>query len=306
MTQGIIASLEELIAIKRLTQRSRYLPDHLQRRSGQHRSSLKGRGMDFAEVRNYQAGDEIRHMEWRMTARTGRPHIKVYEEERERPVVILVDFNPSMYFGTHIAFKSCVAARLAATLAWTASAQGDRVGGLLNGATMHHEFSPRAREAGLLPFLSALSQYTHPTPLSSRNQQSQRSLSDALLRLRHVTKPGSTVILISDFYTLDEACEQHLNRLRNHNTLLVYSILDRLELAPPGVPNAYTMTDGTTNLTLDTRHKTTHEAYQHYCETTQDQLTQRFNRLQIQCTHVTAETNLPLLVYQTYPRRGYA
>lgn len=305
MTQGIIASLAELIAIKRLTQRSRHLPDNLQRRTGNHRSALKGRGMDFAEVRNYQAGDEIRHMEWRMTARTGRPHIKIYEEERERPLIILVDFSPSMYFGTQLAFKSCVAARLAATIAWTASAQGDRIGGLLNGATAHHELTPRSREAGVLPLLSALSRYTHPTPWS-RTHEAKRSLSDALLRLRHVTKPGSTLVLISDFYTLDETCEQHLSRLKQHNTLLAYHITDALEIAPPAAPNAYALTNGESTLTLDTRKKSSQEAYQQYCDTTQNNLIKQMNRLQIQLTHVTARTNLPLLVYQTYPRRSYA
>ena len=305
MTQGIIASLAELIAIKRLTQRSRYLPDNLQRRAGSHRSTIKGRGMDFAEVRNYQAGDEIRHMEWRMTARTGRPHIKIYEEERERPVVILVDFSPSMYFGTQIAFKSCVAARLAATIAWTASTQGDRVGGLLNGATAHHEFTPRTREAGVLPLLAALCRYTHPTPWSRRTHENERSLSDALLRLRHVTKPGSTLVIISDFYTLDDLCEQHLSRLRQHNTVLAYHITDALELAPPAALNTYALTNGETTLTLDTRNKSAHEAYQQYCDTTQHHLIKQMSRLQIQLTHVTAQTNLPLLVYQTYPRRSY-
>ena len=305
MTQGIIASLAELIAIKRLTQRSRFIPDNLQRRVGNHRSAIKGRGMDFAEVRNYQAGDEIRHMEWRMTARTGRPHIKVYEEERERPVVILVDFSPSMYFGTQIAFKSYVAARLAATIAWTASAQGDRVGGLLNGTSAHHELTPKTREAGVLPLLSALSRYTHPIPFS-RTEQKERSLSDGLLRLRHVTKPGSTLVIISDFYTLDEACEQHLSRLQSHNTLIAYQIADPLELAPPATPDRYTLTNGKTTLTLDTRNQSVQDAYQIYCETEKNHLINQFNRLQIQLTQVTAHTNLPLLVYQTYPRRAYA
>ena len=137
MTYGVTAELNELIALQRYAQIGHYRPKGRSLRAGQHLSKLRGRGMDFAEVRHYQAGDEIRHMEWRVTARTGRPHVKLYQEERERPVIILADFSPSMYFGTRLAFKSVVAARLAALLAWTVVKQGDRVGGLLFSAFKH-------------------------------------------------------------------------------------------------------------------------------------------------------------------------
>ena len=98
MADGVTAELNELISLRRYAQSVQYQPEMKALRSGTHLSKLRGRGMDFAEVRNYQAGDEIRHMEWRVTARTGRPHVKIYQEERERPVVILADFNPSMIF----------------------------------------------------------------------------------------------------------------------------------------------------------------------------------------------------------------
>lgn len=163
MADGVIAELNELIDLRRYAQSIRYQPEGRAIRAGNHLSKLRGRGMDFAEVRNYQAGDEIRHMEWRVTARTGRPHVKIYQEERERPVVILADFNPSMIFGTRVAFKSVVAARLAAMLVWTVIKQGDRVGGVFFSATEHSEFTPRGRDSGALPMLAALSQYTEQT-----------------------------------------------------------------------------------------------------------------------------------------------
>lgn len=163
MVDGVIAELNELINLRRYAQYARYQPEGLAIRSGNHISKVRGRGMDFSEVRHYQAGDEIRHMEWRVTARTGRPHVKIYQEERERPVVILTDFNPSMIFGTRIAFKSVVAARLAALLAWTVIKQGDRVGGVFFSATQHSEFTPKARDLSMLPMLAALSRYTNQT-----------------------------------------------------------------------------------------------------------------------------------------------
>lgn len=302
MSDGVITELSELIALRRIAQNVRYRPENHALQVGSHHSKLRGRGMDFAEVRNYQAGDEIRHMEWRVTARTGRPHTKLYQAERERPVVILTDFNPSMYFGTRLAFKSVVAARLAAMLAWTAVKQGDRVGGVLFSANKHDEFTPRSREMGVLPFLAGLSQYTKENHARFVKPDG-RSLSHALQRLRRVTKPGSIVVLISDFYNLDHESEQNLSRLRNHNDVLAYQICDPLELAPPK-PQHYAISDGKQEILLDTTLDEVRFAYQNFCTqrllTLQDQL----KRLQIQYVQVTAVTDLPLLVRHTFPRRG--
>ena len=301
MTNGVIAELPELIALQRYAQMVSYRPEGRALRSGGHLSKLRGRGMDFSEARNYQAGDEIRHMEWRMTARTGRPHVKLYQEERERPVIILTDFSPSMFFGTRVAFKSVVAARLAAILAWTVVKQGDRVGGLMFSNTAHHEFTPRGRNAGVLPFLAALSQYTQsPT---SHITADNHALSYALHRLRRVVRPGSILVLISDFYTMDHDCEQYLNRLRSHNDVLAYHLCDPLELAPPK-PQQYAITDGQQEILLDTTINAVSQSYQQYCEQRIAALQTQFQRLQIQCIQVTAETDLPLLVRQTFPRRG--
>lgn len=241
MTDGVIAPLNELIDLRRYARKIHYKPGNSAISAGNHVSRLRGRGMDFSEVRNYQAGDEIRHMEWRVTARTGRPHIKIYQEERERPVVILSDFNPSMYFGTRVAFKSVLAARLAALIAWTAVKQGDRVGGLVYSASRHDEFMPRSRDAGILPWLASLSEYTAERANPAREEP--RLLSDALLRLRRVARPGSILVLISDFYHVDADSEKHLSRLRAHNDVLVYHICDILELNPPR-PAIYAMTNG--------------------------------------------------------------
>ncbi|AHE68329.1 DUF58 domain-containing protein [Legionella oakridgensis] len=302
MNEGIVAELAELIALRRYVQQVRYRPEKQATHIGNHLSKLRGRGMDFAEVRNYQAGDEVRHMEWRVTARTGRPHIKLYQEERERPAIILADFNPSMYFGTRMAFKSVIAARLAAMIAWTAIAQGDRVGGLLFSSQSHNEFVPRNRETGVLPFLASLSEYTQAQSDSSKMEVQVRSLSHALLRLRRVARPGSILVLISDFYNLDEESEQHLSRLRAHNDILAYHVCDPLELAPPK-PQQYAITNGRREIVLDTTLDTVNSAYHHYCQQRIASLKAMLKRMQIQYVQVTGELDLPLLVRQTYPRR---
>lgn len=300
MADGINIELSELISLKRYARRSNYKPEYSSVRAGGHLSKLRGRGMDFAEVRNYQAGDEIRHMEWRVTARTGRPHVKLYQEERERPVVLLADFNPSMYFGTRLAFKSVVAARLAAMIAWTAVKQGDRVGGILFSAEAHNEFTPRGREHGVLPLLASLSEYTNK--LVTDNNQAAKPLSEVLVRLRRVTRPGSIIVLISDFYNIDEESEQHLSRLRSHNDVLAYHICDPLELAPPK-PQYYAITNGREELLLDTTSNQVSQAYQEYFEQRISHLQAQFKRLKMQYVQVTVEAELPRLVYQTFPRR---
>lgn len=302
MTNGVIAELPELIALKRYAQTTHYHPEGRALNSGNYISKIRGRGMDFSEVRNYQTGDEIRHMEWRVTARTGKPHIKLYQEERERPVVILVDFNASMYFGTCIAFKSVIAAQLAALLAWTVVKQGDRVGGLIFSATEHNELTPRSREAGVLPLLATLSNYTQSIPKTASSDN--RSLSFGLQRIRRVAKPGSIIILISDFYSMDKDSEQHLSRLRIHNDVLAYQICDPLEIMPPQ-PQQYAITNGQDEIILDTTVKAVRRGYGDYCQYRIASLQAQFKRLQIQYVQVTAEADLPLLVRQTFPRREH-
>lgn len=301
MSEGIVADLNELIALKRFAQSLTYKPEGKAQRPGNHLSRLRGRGMDFAEVRNYQAGDEIRHMEWRVTARTGRPHVKLFQEERERPVVMLTDFSPSMFFGTRVAFKSVVAARLAALLSWTAVKQGDRVGGLLFSNDKHQEFMPRGRESGVLPLLSALSQLTQ-LDIKDYSSDPER-FNQSLVRLRRVAKPGSLLVLISDFYNLTEDCERHLRRLRCHNDILAYHVCDPIELMPPK-PQQYAISNGREEALLDTSIPQVNQAYEQYVQQHQQQIQELFKRSQIQYVQVTAEDNLPRLVRQTYPRRS--
>jgi uncharacterized protein (DUF58 family) len=302
MVDGVNADLNELIALRRY---ARSIPKQLLGKTlqpGLNSSKLRGRGMHFSEVRNYQAGDEIRHMEWRVTARTGRPHIKLYQEEKERPVVIMADFSPSMIFGTQVAFKSVIAARLAALLAWTVVAQGDRVGGFFFSATEHNEFIPRGRDSGVLPLLASLSYFTQQNIM--HYEQEPQGLLEALTRIRRVVKPGSILILISDFYSMNTESEKQLNRLRAHSDLLAYHICDPLELSPPK-PNQYNITNGQEELLLNTRADTIFAAYDKQCQQKIERLREQFKRLQIPYVQTTAHTNLYRLVQKAFPRRSH-
>ncbi len=129
-------------------------------RAGGYLSGFKGRGMDFEEVRAYQPGDDVRLIDWRVTARTGKPFTKIFHEERERPVFIVVDLSATMFFGTKTAFKSVIAAKVAALIAWAAVKNGDRVGGIFYGGENCHELRPKSRNRGVLPFLKLLCEAT--------------------------------------------------------------------------------------------------------------------------------------------------
>lgn len=229
------------------------------RRAGGHLSRVRGRGMDYEESRAYQAGDDIRAMDWRVTARAGEPHTKVFREERERPVMLCVDLNPGMYFASRGALKAVQAARAAALFGWAAVSQGDRVGGLLFNQG-HHELPPQSGRRGILRVIRQLVAHSDaPAGLASRMDPT--ALKGALLRLRRLARPGSLVILISDFYTLDEASVSHLLYLRRHSDLLALRVLDPLEVtAPPA--GRYVLTDGRERRDFDASPSSSRSGYE--------------------------------------------
>jgi len=256
-------SSEELIRL-RLQARDLNLERRQAARSvlaGAHGSRFRGRGMDYLESRGYQAGDDIRSMDWRVTARSGHPHVKVYQEERERPVVVMIDLGPGMFFATQGAFKSVVAARAAALIGWATIKNGDRIGALLfNGG--HHELRPLGGQRGVLRLIRALVTATDPAS-GQRPHADGSHLNDALLRLRRVARPGSLVYILSDFYAIDEDTRRHLQQLRRHNDVVACQVIDALELAPPP-PGHYAVSDGTHTGYLDTASAARRQAWQQY------------------------------------------
>ena len=262
---GVRVDLDDLI---RLGQRPYRLPLSPLRRtremlSGGNLSRFRARGMEYAESRAYLPGDDIRSMDWRVTARTGRPHTKLFQEERDRPVILITDFSPSMFFGTRSAFKSVVAAHTAAILAWSAMRGGDRIGGLVTSESNHAELRPAGGRRGVLQLLRALCDL-------GRSQRPAGSAGDSLLlgslaKARQVVRPGSLVIMISDFYGLDERTEQSISSLRQHNDMIACWVVDPLEVkAPPA--GRYAVSDGSATTMIDTAPRETALAYAQYFE----------------------------------------
>lgn len=254
---GLTLSLDELLRYQKLASKISLKPSRSVKGqlAGNYLSVSKGRGMEFDEVRHYQAGDDIRTIDWRVTARTGKPHTKLFREEKERPVFILVDFSPSMFFGSQLLFKSVQAAHLAAVIAWVAKERGDKIGGLIASSRQHRELKPKSRQQGVLQLFHQLIS-VHNAELSTTAEASEQSdnlqFESACARLRRLAMPGSLVFIISDFEQLTDASIKHLSQLKQHCEIHARQIIDPLETALPTVKETrhLPVTDGKTNKLL--------------------------------------------------------
>ncbi len=212
---------------------------------GNYLSRFRGRGMEFDETRLYTPGDDTRHIDWRVTARTGKTHTKLFREERERPVFLSVDARAPMFFATRGVFKFVQAAHLAALTAWSAQGHGDRIGGQVFTETGGVELKPEHGRSAVLHLLQKL---VEAEPTYSPN--SNLGLDQALARLVQHARPGSLVFVFSDFRGLGSAGEFSLLRLRRHCDVTLVFLSDPLEGQLP-TSGRYRFTHGDRELSLD-------------------------------------------------------
>jgi len=213
------------------------------RQNGGYVSRFKGRGMEFDETRLYQPGDDIRSIDWRVTARTGKTHTKLFREERERPVFICLDDRTAMHFATRGVFKSVLAAKLAGLLAWTAQHHGDRMGGQIFSDDGCRELKPQNGRHAVLRFLNALIQ---PEALGVESI----TLEHVWSRLSQHVRPGSLVYIISDFRGVNANAESHLAKLAQHCDVVLIFIYDPLESSLP-TSGRYRFTDEQRDVIFD-------------------------------------------------------
>lgn len=240
-SNGVAVSRDELIALGRRVAGTRGAGRRRVATSlaGNSASRFCGPGLEFAEVRAYQPGDDVRAIDWRVTARTGRTHSKLFEAERERPVWFVVDLGASMQFATRGAFKSVVAARAAGLLAWRGHWAGERIGGIVISPGVSVELPPGRTRGHLLRFLDALAAATQ-VPFEVDDEV---PLEHKLDCLRERARSGSQVVVVSDFYGLDDATSNLLVALAKRCELALVWVYDPLEAeAPP--PGRYRVSDG--------------------------------------------------------------
>jgi len=223
--------------------------------AGRHASRLRGRGLNFEELRHYFEGDDTRSIDWLATARLGSPHVRVYSEERDRPVLLLVDQRSTMFFGSRRAMKSVAAAEAAALAAWRVTSLGDRVGAVVFGDEDVIDIKPRGRDVGVVRALAevvrqnrALGQEAPATPAS-------RKLNEALQRAARMATHDWLICLISDAAGEDDETARLVTQLCAHNDVLAIYVHDPLEGTLPDVgPAAFSASSG--QIEVDTSSQT--------------------------------------------------
>lgn len=245
MTEGITPTLAELVALRPLAGGRRGAKLGRHGSSGHALSPLRGRGMEYAESREYIAGDDARHIDWRVTARSGRAHTKLFQAERERLTLVVADTAPSLYFGTRVRFKSVQAARAGAIAAWAGARDGDRLAAL-RGSRREPPVAPAGGVRGALRVLDALVRwYTQPPA-------DDAGLGVALDHAVRLLRPGSRVIVLADPHSVAAVPARRWSALAQHQEVIVLLLTDPLELEPPKATLAFRSGEDRVDLDLAT------------------------------------------------------
>jgi len=239
----LIARRQELVQVRRHRSGSRAYGE------GAYRSHAKGRGITFAEVRAYQPGDDVRLIDWRVTARTGRAHTKVFDEERERPVLVALDYRRPMFFATRGCFKAVQASRLAALFGWQALQQNDRFGAFLFSEERTLGLRPQLGKNAVLRVLREMA--SDPVWERDTHQpfEPHQRLEQTLEQMQRVVRPGSFIVLISDFNQWSATVEQQIGLLTRHCDLCLVHCYDPFEAQLPA-GGVYPLSDGRRHMQL--------------------------------------------------------
>ena len=194
--------------------------------AGRRKIRQRGRGVDFEEVRLYAPGDDVRSIDWRVTARSGDPHTKLFQEDREQPIVLLVDLRSPMWFGSKNCFKTVLASHIASVLAWAGLDAGERVGGIAMTNSGLFEIKPQRSKRSVLRLLHLMESATAPSAASPSDASDSWSV--ALSQLKSLSRPGARLMLISDFTDLlaDTAVEKTLRDIVSHRQVVCFKITE--------------------------------------------------------------------------------
>ena len=266
---GATSALKDLIELRQIATSIQYQKKNRlnSQMTGLLASAIKGRGIDFEEVRSYHPGDDVRNIDWKVTARTLSPHTKVFTEEKEKPVFLIVDQSASMFFGSKITFKSVVAARVASILAWSAHEQGDRIGGLVYSDEAHINIKAKRGFKTVLSLLNKINELNNGLAKKSISEpvlSEKTRISEMLRQARRILKAHNSIFLISDFLNIDETSLTEIRSLSRRNKILAVHVFDPIETQAPR-PNLYSISDGIERTTIDTSDKEFAENYgKHY------------------------------------------
>jgi uncharacterized protein (DUF58 family) len=219
--------------------------------SGRYASRLRGRGLNFEELRQYQPGDDIRTMDWKVTARTRRPHVRVYTEERDRAVLLLVDQRIHMFFGSQERMKSVVAAEAGALGAWRAFGVGDRVGAIVFNDQSIEEIRPQRSKVNVMQILRTIERMNRELRADASVQPNPDQLNAALEKAHRLAKHDTLVVLISDGQGVDDETTQLTAQIARHNDVLGMLLYDPMRESPRPGQGQFVVTDGRLQVELD-------------------------------------------------------
>jgi len=281
-SSAIYVDLNELRRLKYLAKGFSFSPTQPANSalSGKNASKLRGRGLNFEELRHYRPGDDIRAMDWKVTQRTGKPHIKVFTEERERNVYLAVDQRMTMFFGSTHKMKSVIAAELAALIAWQISDSGDRIGAVVYNDLETKVIPAKRGKQHVVHLLSEVLKKNHELSLdqtvdkaldksidlsSKYNTQSlnddSESYNKMLATLNKVSSHNGLIILIGDGHGFNDNSTDYIKQLRQHNEVIACHISDPLELKLPEM-SQMVVSDGKQQIQFSSEKKKFQQNYQ--------------------------------------------
>jgi uncharacterized protein (DUF58 family) len=232
---GVYTRVQDLVRIQYKARGYTLLPEQPIHSvlAGRHASRLRGRGLNFEEIRRYLPGDDIRNMDWKVTARTREAHVRVYTEERDHPVMLLIDQRQNMFFGSRRAMKSVIAAEVAALAAWRIFFQGDRVGAIIFNDDEIVEIKPHRSKDQVMRILQVTTQFNQQLSAQSNRKPSPAMYNVALERAMQHATHDYLVISISDGFGVDAKTRKIATQIAAHNDFIVFFIYDALEAELP-------------------------------------------------------------------------
>lgn len=276
---GVYVSLKELVALQLQASGFSFLPRQPVHSilSGRHGSRLRGRGLNFEELRHYHTGDDIRTLDWKVTNRTGKPHVRVYTEERERPVLLLVDQRISMFFGSRTRMKSVVAAELAALSAWRVLSAGDRVGALVFNDTDIVEVRPQRSRKTVLQVLHHILQFNHQLRADYPAVQNDAQFNHVLREAERLSSHDYLIVIISDMSGWNGESVKRIKRLARHNDVMASLVYDPLEKTLPE-SSQLVLSDGDMQIQVDSANARLSQQYTEHFESAVEHLQSALNR----------------------------
>jgi uncharacterized protein (DUF58 family) len=262
--------------------------------SGEYHSAFKGRGMSFSEVRNYQYGDDVRNIDWNVTARTGEPFVKVFEEERELTLMLLVDLSPSAFFGTRSMFKNNLITELCAVLAFSAAQNNDKVGIILFTDQVELYMPPKKGKSHILRIIREL--------INFEVTGKTTNLSAPLIYLNNIIKKRAIVFVLSDFLT--KGYSEALRIAAKKHDIIGLHIYDETEKTLPraGLIDVEDAETGMSKL-IDTSDKRIREAYMQRFDDHEKYFNQSFQKAKSDVLSIQTDQSYIPALHQFFKRR---